>query len=175
MFPTQQFYINIIIFLSIITICNTIIQDFVFSLSRVLPNFKQHIISEAVVRKCFSKHLRGSEKFRKFHRKTPVLESIFNKVADLKTFSTQVFSSEICEFFLQNNSGGCFCILRNNFHWFLPNATHALQKTIQMKLNCKKHIYFHLVLMEETWFYQRLFLEGLISIIKDKKISIKKG
>ena len=48
--------------------------------------------------------------FRKFYRKTPVLESLFNKVADLQacnfikeTFTpTQVFSCATCEIF-QNN------------------------------------------------------------------------
>ena len=37
------------------------------------------------------------QKFRKFHRKTPVLDSFFNKVAG-KT-PTQVFSCENCEIF----------------------------------------------------------------------------
>ena len=51
--------------------------------------------------------------FCKFHRKTPVLETLFNKVAGLKETSTQVFSCENCKifkntFFLRNTSGGCF-------------------------------------------------------------------
>ena len=40
---------------------------------------------------------RCSQKFPKFHRKTPVLESLFNKVASLKETSTQVFSCELCK------------------------------------------------------------------------------
>ena len=39
-----------------------------------------------------------SQKFRNIHRKTPVLESFFNKVTDLQT-PTQVFSCEYCEIF----------------------------------------------------------------------------
>ena len=35
----------------------------------------------------------------KFHRKTPVLESLFNKAAGLKACLTQVFFCEICENF----------------------------------------------------------------------------
>ena len=35
----------------------------------------------------------------KFHRKTPVLESLFNKAAGLKACSTKVFFCEICENF----------------------------------------------------------------------------
>ena len=41
-----------------------------------------------------------SWKFRKFHRKTPVLESRFDKVAGLSQETlTQVFSCEICKIF----------------------------------------------------------------------------
>ena len=55
--------------------------------------------------------------FRNIHRKTPVLESLLNKVAGsqtlLKGTPTLVFSCEYCEiaknsFFSQNTSGGCF-------------------------------------------------------------------
>ena len=48
---------------------------------------------------------RYSSKFRKFHKKTPVLESLFNKVAGLKVCNfikenpAQVFPSEISEIF----------------------------------------------------------------------------
>ena len=38
---------------------------------------------------------RYSLKFHKFHRKIPVLESVFNKVAGKEETSTQVFSCEI--------------------------------------------------------------------------------
>ena len=38
------------------------------------------------------------EDFRKFHRETPVLESLFNKPYYKQT-STQVFSGEICDIF----------------------------------------------------------------------------
>ena len=43
---------------------------------------------------------RCSEKFRKFHRKTPVLESLLKKGAGLKAFSEQLFS--------YNSSGSYF-------------------------------------------------------------------
>ena len=59
-----------------------------------------------------------SWKFRKFHRKAPVLESLFNKVAGsrpvtlLKRGSNKSVSCEICEIFkntfLGNLSGGCY-------------------------------------------------------------------
>ena len=42
--------------------------------------------------------------FCKFHRKTPVLESLFNKAAG---FNTGVFLWDFADF-LQNTSGGCF-------------------------------------------------------------------
>ena len=47
---------------------------------------------------------RCSRKFWNIHRKKPVLESLFNKVAGLKfrwclVFSTQVFSCEYCDIF----------------------------------------------------------------------------
>ena len=45
--------------------------------------------------KCSQKK-RYSWKFDKFYRKTPVLESLFNKVAETPT---QVFSCEICQIF----------------------------------------------------------------------------
>ena len=35
--------------------------------------------------------IRCLQKFRKFHRKTPVLEPLFNKVAGLGNFNTGVF------------------------------------------------------------------------------------
>ena len=38
-----------------------------------------------------------NEKFSKFHLKTPMLESVFNKVAGITT--TQMFFCEICEIF----------------------------------------------------------------------------
>ena len=50
--------------------------------------------SESVV--VFSKK-RCSLKFPRFHRKTPVLKSVYNKVAGLTPI--QVFSCEICEMF----------------------------------------------------------------------------
>ena len=41
-----------------------------------------------------------SQKFHKFHRKTHVLKSFFNKVVGLKASTpTQVFSCKICEIF----------------------------------------------------------------------------
>ena len=53
-------------------------------------------VSEAVVRRCFVKKV-FLEISQKIHRKTPVPESIFNKVAGLGLF-------------LQKASDGCFCI-----------------------------------------------------------------
>ena len=54
---------------------------------------------EAVVRRCSSKS-RCSQKFWKFHRKTAVLESFFNKVTTLLKRDTNTgFSSEISEIF----------------------------------------------------------------------------
>ena len=55
-------------------------------------------VSEIVV---LGLQIRCSQKFLKFQRKTPVLESLFNKVADLQAYqketSPQVFSCEICK------------------------------------------------------------------------------
>ena len=48
---------------------------------------------------------RGSQKYRQYHRETPVLESLFNKVAGLnpttllKRDSKKVFSCEYCKIF----------------------------------------------------------------------------
>ena len=42
---------------------------------------------------------RCPEKSRKFHKKTPVLESIFNKVSRNKEIPAQVFSCEFCKAF----------------------------------------------------------------------------
>ena len=69
---------------------------------------------DTVVRRCYSK-------FRKFHRKTPVLESLFKKVAGLhacdfikKRFQHRCFPMKFVKFFrtrfLHNTYGGCFCI-----------------------------------------------------------------
>ena len=76
---------------------------------------------------------RCSLKFRKIHRKTPVPESLFNKVAGsacnfIKNETlAQVFSCEFCEisnnvFFLQNTSGGCFS---QNWRWFSEAGVHS--------------------------------------------------
>ena len=45
--------------------------------------------------------------FCRFHRKTPVLESLFSKVAGLKESPTQVLSCKISKI-LKNTSSGCF-------------------------------------------------------------------
>ena len=48
-------------------------------------------------------HKRCSERFRKVHKKTPVLESLFNKIfalrpaTVLKETSAQIFSSKFCK------------------------------------------------------------------------------
>ena len=52
-------------------------------------------ILEVVVRRCSLKLV--FLKILQISQKTPVLESLFNKVV---CFSTQVFSSEICEIFM---------------------------------------------------------------------------
>ena len=69
-------------------------------LAMLNPRFKLHanavfnfgVMIEAVVRRCSSKKM--FLKIRKFHRKTPVLESLFNQDAGF-----QVFSCKICEIF----------------------------------------------------------------------------
>ena len=74
---------------------------------------------EAVVWRCSSN--RCSLKFRKFHRKTPGLESLFNKVASpqacnliKKRLQHRCFPMKYAKFlrtpFLQKTSGGCFFI-----------------------------------------------------------------
>ena len=57
-------------------------------------------------RRCFVKK-RYSWKFRKFYRKTPVLESLFNKVAGL-CFPVK-FAKFLRAPILKNTYGGCFC------------------------------------------------------------------
>ena len=51
-----------------------------------------------------SRRNRCLQKIHKFDRKTPILESLFNKVAEslLKETPTQVFSCKICEVFKSN-------------------------------------------------------------------------
>ena len=65
--------------------------------------FKRHY-REVVVRRCFSKFV--FLRIRNIHRKTTVLESVFNNVAGLKARNfikkvtpTQVFSCEYCKIF----------------------------------------------------------------------------
>ena len=55
---------------------------------------KQERYTKAANRRCFSKYSRCSCKFLDVHKKTPVLESLFNKVAGLNL----------------NTSGGCFWV-----------------------------------------------------------------
>ena len=59
---------------------------------------------EAMIDRCRSSHqrcpvLKVLLKFRKFHRKTSELESLFSKVTSLEKDSNTVFSCEICEIF----------------------------------------------------------------------------
>ena len=80
--------------------------------------FKFHML---VSKKCIADALqnRCSKKFRKFHRETLVLESLFNKAGLLaynfikKRLRRRCFPVKFAKFsrtyFLQNNSGGCFC------------------------------------------------------------------
>ena len=64
------------------------------------------------------------KKFRNIQRKTPMLESLFNKAAGLKSCNfvkkkalAHMFSCEYCKIFknifLWNTSGGCFCLWFN--------------------------------------------------------------
>ena len=64
-------------------------KNFINSFSRCL-----WVTIRSSQRRCSIKKL--FLKFCNFHRKTPVLESFFNKVADLEA-PTQVFSCEYCE------------------------------------------------------------------------------
>ena len=84
--------------------------------SRSFCNY--HLSIETIPKQSFADVLqnRRSSKFRKCHKKTPVLESLFNKVADLKGkkrgSNTGVFPIKFVKFFrtpfLQNTSGHCF-------------------------------------------------------------------
>ena len=62
--------------------------------------------SEAAVSRCFTKQ--GFLKFRKFHRKMPVLKSFFNKVAGLDRLQNKCFSMKFVKIsgapFLQNDT-----------------------------------------------------------------------
>ena len=58
----------------------------------LFDHFRKQSFADVLQNSCFWK-------FRKFRRKKPVLESLFNKAAGLKETPTQVFSCEICEIF----------------------------------------------------------------------------
>ena len=94
----------------------------------------------------------GFLKFRNFHRKTPVLESLFNKVVGLQDCNfIEKRSRHICfpvkiakylrTSFLQNISGGRFCKVRGFLHSRNPSKTSVtciglLQKVIlEIQLN----------------------------------------
>ena len=70
------------------------------------------------------------QKLRKFHRKTPVLESLFNKVAGLRAWNFiqnrlqhRKFAKLLRSPFLQNTAGGC--LRARHFPWSL--ITRALK------------------------------------------------
>ena len=79
---------------------------------------------------------RCSNKFRKFHKKTPALRRVFNEVADLqfnfikKEIPAQTFFCEFWVFlikpFLKNPLDGCFC--RNTRSVYFPSTTFYLFK-----------------------------------------------
>ena len=57
-------------------------------------------------------------KYLQNHKKTPVLESLFNKVADLKAcnfIKKRLQGKFLRAAFLQNTSGSCFCIISLEF------------------------------------------------------------
>ena len=82
-----------------------------------------------------------SRKFRKIHRKTPVPESLFQKIASLRlatllkkrlwhrrfSLSFAKFSRTSC---LKNTSGGCFCL---NFRKILRGVLEPCQTS---KIEC---------------------------------------
>ena len=92
------------------------LPEYRFSVTRILQKSPPKVFCEK----------RWSGKFRKTHRKTPVLESLFNKIADyrpatlLKENPTQVFSVEFCELF------------KNSF------CTEHLRATVKRGLNVAK-------------------------------------
>ena len=49
-----------------------------------------------------------SKKFRKFYRKTPVLESLFNKVAGLESEICEIFKNIYFEDHLRTTASGMF-------------------------------------------------------------------
>ena len=54
---------------------------------------------EAAVRRCFSKKV--FSKFRKFHRKTPVLEFLFTKVVGKRDSNTGAFLGNFARFLIR--------------------------------------------------------------------------
>ena len=65
------------------------------NLSKFSKHFQKKIHAEAFVLRCSTRQV--PEKICKLHKKTPVLESLFNKVSRNKETSAQVFSCEFCE------------------------------------------------------------------------------
>ena len=89
-----------------------------------------------------------SKKFRKFHSKTYVLESLFNKAAGWwpATLSTQVFSCEICEIFKNTFLKKHFLVklfLKNwkenhsemsqDYNWDKKSSRHLLFQSYQLQ------------------------------------------
>ena len=81
----------------------TIYTRSIFSLVllKIFWNFRTTSRKRSTQKQPFSGVLPGRcpEKIRKFHKKTPVLESLFNKVSRNKETPAQVFSCEFCKAF----------------------------------------------------------------------------
>ena len=82
-----------------------------------------------------------SEKFRKFDRKTPVLESVFEKETP-----TQVLSCKICEIFKNTFFkrtpfyGDCFCVFwksGKNFSLQQLRKSHVGRQQLYRELHCR--------------------------------------
>ena len=70
-------------------------------LLKIFWNFRTTSKKQSTQKQPFSGVLQGRcpEKIHKFHKKTPALESLFNKVSRNKKTPAQVFSCEFCEAF----------------------------------------------------------------------------
>ena len=79
----------------------TIYTRSIFSrvLLKIFWNFRNTSRKKSTVRSSLSQafYNKCHEKVRKIEKKTPMLESLFNKISRNKESSTQVFSCEFCE------------------------------------------------------------------------------
>ena len=67
------------------------------NLLKFLKQFQKKIHAKVAILKCIQD--RCTEKIRKLHKETPVLESLFKKVSRNKETPAQVFFCEFCEAF----------------------------------------------------------------------------